>query len=250
MTARPSLPESIWSELTGTVAMVDLEAACALYGLDSLPFPLGRSRPVGSVWLATRDVRPIDERLSDDLRGVRAWVETLVQSDVCVECRVRCSGGDTPDLRMHGLRSGGSAFVAVQRGDRGVDVVDLYAVSPEMMGPAIVESVGLVGAGAHPRIKVATSGEPSPDASHESDLDFLAPPPSDVTVPRVDFRDVLATGTVQVRGGSAVSVLQWVQIRDDGDYVFDSGDAENAEPVDVETLTAYLNGMIADVTRW
>ena len=61
---------------------------------------------------------------------------------------------------------------------------------------------------------------------------------------------MVATGTVQVRGGSDVSVLQWVQIRDDGDYVFDSGDAENAEPVDVETLTAYLNGMIADVTRW
>lgn len=250
MTARPSLPESIWSELTGTVAVVDLEAACALYSFDSLPFPLGRSRPVGSVWLATRNVRPIDERLKDELHGVRAWVETLVRSDFCVECRVRLSAEDTPDLRMHGLRSGESALVAVQGSDRGVDVVDLYAVSPEMMGPAIVESVGLVGAGAHPHIKVATSGEPSPDASHESDLDFLASPPSDATVLRVGVRDVVATGMMQVRSGPELSILQWVQIRDDGDYVFDSGDAENAEPVDVETLTAYLNGMIADVTRW
>lgn len=97
---------------------------------------------------------------------------------------------------------------------------------------------------------MTASGESSPDASHESDLDFLAPPPSDVTVPRVGVRDVVATGTMQVRSGPELSILQWVQIRDDGDYVFDSGDAENAEPVDFETLTAYLNGMIADVTRW
>lgn len=250
MTTRLSPPESIWSEPTATIAVVDLEAACALYGLDSLPFPLGRSRPVGSVWLATRNVRPIDERLNDDLLGVRAWVETLVRSDVCVECRVRYSVEDTPDLRLHGLRSGESAFVAVQGSDCGVDLVDIYSVSPEMMGPAIVESVGLVGAGAHPRINVATSGEPSPAASPESDLDFLAPPPSDATAARRGVRDVVATGTLQVRSNPALSILRWVQIRDDGDYVFDSGDAENAEPVDVETLTTYLNGMIADVTRW
>ncbi|MDA2889842.1 ESX secretion-associated protein EspG [Mycolicibacterium sp. BiH015] len=250
MTSRLSLPESIWSELTATIAVVDLEATCALYGLDSLPFPLGRSRPVGSMWLATRKVRPIDERLNDELHAVRAWVETLVRPDVCVECRVRLSVEDTPDLRLHGLRSGEHAFVAVQGSDRGVDVVDIYTVSPEMMGPAIVESIGLVGAGAHPRIAVTASGEPSRDATPESDLDFLAPPPPDVTVPRASVRDVVSTGTMQVRSNPALSILRWVQIRDDGDYVFDSGDAENAEPVDVETLTAYVNGMIADVTRW
>ncbi|OAN42498.1 ESX secretion-associated protein EspG [Mycolicibacterium iranicum] len=250
MTYRPALAETVWFDWVGAAAVVDLEAACALYGLDVLPFPLGRSRPVGSVWLASRNVRPIEDRLNDDLHGVRAWVEALVRSDFCLECRVRLSVEDTPDRRMHGLRSGESAFVAVQGHDRGVDVVDIYAVSPEMMGPAIVESVGLVGAGAHPRIAVTATGESRPDASLESDLDFLAPPPSDATVPRVGVRDVVATGTMQVRSGPALSILQWVQIRDDGDYVFDSGDAENAEPVDVETMTAYLNGMITDVIRW
>ncbi|MGK2869859.1 MAG: hypothetical protein ACSLFA_25065, partial [Mycobacterium sp.] len=72
-----------------TVAVVDLEAACALYGRDALPPPFGRSRPVGSVWLLSRDVAPIEERLHDgDLREARAWVEALVRAEVCMECRV------------------------------------------------------------------------------------------------------------------------------------------------------------------
>ncbi|MFB1294458.1 ESX secretion-associated protein EspG [Mycobacterium sp. pW049] len=256
MAGTRSLPESIWSELVGTVAVVDLESACELYGVDLLPFPLGRSRPVGSVWLATRTVRPIDVRLTDgDLQGVRAWVNALAQPDVCVECRVHQFGEDTSDLGMHGLRSGGSAFVAVQGRDRdGVDTVDVYAVPPELWGEVVAETVGLVGPGAHPRIAVTAAGQSSPD---ESDLDFLMPP-ADVTVPHVGANDVVASGTVQVRRDvarcwgtdPALPILQWVQIRSDGDYVFDSGDAENAEPVDVETLTAYLDEMIADVTRW
>lgn len=257
MTGTRSLPESIWSELVGTVAVVDLESACELYGVDLLPFPLGRSRPVGSVWLATRKVRPIDERLNDgDLQGVRAWVQALAQSDVCVECRVHYFDEGTPDLRIHGLRSGGSAFAAVQGSDRGVEVVDIYAVPPELLGEVVAETVGLVGAGAHPRIAVTAAGQSSPDASHDSDLDFLMPP-ADVTFPHVDVDDVVASGTVQARSDRArhwgkdpaLPILQWVQIRSDGDYVFDSGDAENAEPVDVETLTAYVNEMITDVTR-
>lgn len=70
------LSTAVASNLVGTVAVVDLEAACEQYGRDELPYPLGRTRPVGSVWLATRDVEPIDDRLEfGDLRGVRSWVE-------------------------------------------------------------------------------------------------------------------------------------------------------------------------------
>ncbi|SUA03161.1 Uncharacterised protein [Mycolicibacterium fortuitum] len=55
MTDAPSLDtESL--DAVGTIAVVDLEAACELYGRDMLPYPLGRSRPVGSVWLLTREV--------------------------------------------------------------------------------------------------------------------------------------------------------------------------------------------------
>ncbi|MDG4665210.1 ESX secretion-associated protein EspG [Mycobacterium sp. 236(2023)] len=256
MTRRPSLPESIWSELLGTVAVVDLESACEQYGRDVLPYPLGRSRPVGSVWLASRDVAPIDERLADgDLRGIRAWVEALVRADVCVECRVHHVDADTPDLRLHTVSAGETAFVAMQGSDGdGVDVVDIYAVSPDLVGAVVAESVGLVGAGAHPRIAVT---RPVSEPDGYGDLDFLAAP-TDVSVPQVSVRDVVATGTVQARSQAArqwgtdpaLPALQWAQVHADGDYLFDAGDTENAEPVDVETLTAYVNGMIADVTRW
>lgn len=108
------------------------EAACELYGRDTLPYPLGRSRPVGSVWLLTRDVGPIEDRLNGgDLARVRAWVEAFVRADVCVGCRVSLSGRDTPDLRLNGLLAGDLGFVAVQHSDPdGVDAVDVYAVSP------------------------------------------------------------------------------------------------------------------------
>src|SRR5690606_16000573 len=47
----------------GSAAVVDLEAVCDHYGVSDLPSPLGRSRPVGSMWLLTRDLPPIDYRL-------------------------------------------------------------------------------------------------------------------------------------------------------------------------------------------
>jgi hypothetical protein len=81
MTDMPSLATTVAFDEVGTVAVVDLEAACELYGRDMLPYPLGRSRPVGSVWLATRDVGLIDDRLNGgDLHGIRAWVEALVRA--------------------------------------------------------------------------------------------------------------------------------------------------------------------------
>ena len=263
MTCGPSLAESF--ELVGTVAVVDLEAACALYGVDVLPYPLGRSRPVGSVWLATRDVAPIEERLrSDDLRGVREWVEAVVRSDVCIECRVHRFDEDTTDRRLHGMWAGESGFVAVQSADSdGVDIVDIYAVSPTMVGPAIAEAVGLVGAGAHLRIAVTGGGDhlpESPDVVDEYDdlgltVTHFQPTETAVTV---DSRDVVATGTVQSRheparhwgADPARPMLQWVQVRGDGDYLYEANDSGYLEPLDLSLLSACIEELIADVTRW
>lgn len=236
----------------GTVAVVDLEAACAHYGRDSLPYPLGRSRPVGSVWLLNRDVVAIEERLRDgDLRAARAWVEALVRADVCLDCRVSFSDAGTADLRVHGLRSGESGFVAVQRRDGdGVDVVDICAVSPYVLGSTLVESVGLVGAGARMRVAV-TGGARDVPAAPESvaeydDFGFLIPSaePRDAALSVIDGDDVRAIGTIRMwrepdrHAGSdgKSSVLQWIQIADDGDYLYAPGGVGYAEPLDVQLL--------------
>jgi hypothetical protein len=215
---------------------------------------------VGSVWLASRDVEPIDDRLKDgDLRGVRTWVEALMRADVGVECRVSFRA-DTPDLRLHALRSGESGFVAVQRSDRdAVDVIDIYAVSPAALGAVVADSIGLVGAGAHARIAVAGHGDllpASPEALEEYD-DFGFPIPHDgprePAVHTVDERDVVATGTVQSRYDPARRwgveperrALRWIQVGD-GDYLYAPGDAGYAEPVDAETLRDGIDDFVAN----
>jgi hypothetical protein len=258
----PSLATTVSFDLVGTVAVVDLEVACELYGRDMLPYPLGRSRPVGSVWLATREVEPIDDRLNDgDLRGIRAWVEALVRADVCVECRVSFSDDDTPDLRLHGLQAGELGFAAVQRSDRhAVDTVDIYAVSPGVLGEVIADSAGLLGPGVHTRIAVAGGGDrlPAPPEMVDEYDDFGFPIPHtdsrDPAVRTVDGRDVVATGTVQSRHDPARHwgvdperrLLQWVQISDDGDYMYAPGGAGYAEPLDAETLRVCIDRLIVD----
>lgn len=144
--------------------MVDLEAACELYGRPVLPYPLGRSQPVGAVWRASREVAPIEDRLhSGDLRGVRAQMEALVRADVCVEYRLSYSGEVTPYLRGTHCEPTGWGMPRYKHSDRdGLDVVDICAVSPEVSGAVVADSVGLVGAGAHARIAVSRRGDRLP----------------------------------------------------------------------------------------
>ncbi len=149
-----------------------------------------------------------------DLPGVRSWVEALVRSDVCVECRVHSLGAHTLDLRLHALRAGESGFVAGQtREQDGVDVVDIYSVAPDALAAAIAESVGLVGAGAHPRIAVAGGGSRLPKKTPETleEFDDLGFPvrraESDEMPARViNGSEVVVTGTVQTRNEPA---RQW-----------------------------------------
>lgn len=245
MTHTPSLETTVPLELVGTAAVVDLEAACELYGRDMLPYPLGRSRPVGSVWLLTREVGAIENRLNGgDLFGVRAWVEAFVRADDCVGCRVSFSAEGAPDLRVSGLRAADSGFVAVQRSDSGgIDVVDLYAASPADLAAATADSVGLVGAGSHARIAVVGLEDrlPAPTelADEYDDLGFPIPraEPDGPAVHVVDGSDVAAIGTVQSLSGST---RYWVQVDGDGDYLYAPDDAGYAEPLDAETLRACL----------
>lgn len=248
------------ANVVGTVAVVDLEAACALYGHDSLPSPLGRSRPVGSVWLLSRGGAPIERRLDDgDLRDVRTWLASLAQAEVTVECRVRFSDVATPDIRVHGVRAAESGFVAVQRLDGdGVDVVDIHRVSPHALGAVFADAVGLAGAGSRLRIAVTGRGNELPAAPESieqyDDFGFLIPSaePRDTALDVVDGADVVAVATLQTwqnpdrhRGGDANShVLQWIQVDDDGDYLYAPGGVGYAEPMDVELLRTGIEELI------
>jgi hypothetical protein len=150
----------------------------------------------------------------------------------------------------------------VQRRREGVDIVDIYEVSPETLGALIAESVGLVGAGAHPRLAVTGGGDRLPHPPEIEDYDDLGLSithmgPRDEAV-LVAGRDVVATGTVQARHRPAGHwgtdptrpLLQWVRVGADGDYVYEADGAGYLEPLDVSMLTACVEGLIADVTGW
>ncbi|WBP93837.1 hypothetical protein O6072_22830 [Mycolicibacterium neoaurum] len=248
------------SFVAGTFAVVDMEAACALYGRDTLPEPLGRTRPVGSLWLLSRDMGPVENRLhGGDLHEVRKWVRALVEVEVCLELRVSFAALDTPDLRVHGLLSGHTGFIATQRVDReGVDVVDIAEVAPHALGSALSGSVPLVGAGTRIRVAV-TGGErslPAPPASADEfdDFGFLVPKaePRDSALEIVDGRAVVSVGTLRSwhnpdhrwGGDPNRQVLQWFQI-DDGDYLYAPGAAGYAEPMDRELLRTRIDEITA-----
>jgi hypothetical protein len=205
-------------------------------------------------------VAPIEERLEDgDLCDVRSWVEALMRPDVCVECRVDFSDADTLDLRLHGLQSGASGFVAAQRRDGdGVDVIDIHTVAPYALGAVIAKSVGLVGAGNRLRIAVTGRGSALPAAPESidqyDDFGFLIPSaePRDAALRVVDGRDVAAIGTIRTwqnpdrPGGRDANrqMLQWVQVDGDGDYLYAAGGVGYAEPLNVELLRSCLDELI------
>jgi hypothetical protein len=231
--------------LPGSIAVVDLETACEMYGRE-LPAPLGRTRPVGSVWLLTRDAANLQDRLHDgDLRGVRDWVEAVARADVSVECRVHRPGREGPDLRLHGMRVGDAGFVAVQRtAPDGVDTVDIYPAGPAELAATITERAGLVGAGTHPRIAVTGCGDRLPEPAVDDYDGFgFATSETGSGALAVDGDTVVSIGTLRVRDGSVPETLQWVQVGADGDYLY-VPDAGYAEPVDAATLRRSIAGLI------
>ena len=164
-----------------------------------------------------------------------------------------------PELRLHALRAGESGFVAVQTRDRdGIDVVDIHSVAPDALAAAIAESVGLVGAGAHPRIAVAGGGihlPKMPDTLEEyDDLGFPVrrAEPDELPARVFDVSEIVATGTVQTRYEPARQwgpdphsrILQWARVSGDGDYIYESDG--HAEPLGEDMLRSFIEGFIAD----
>lgn len=156
-----------------TVAVVDLSRRAHCSAGKRCPIRWGVAGPSGRCGLPAE---PASRSLIASPMGTFPEFDhggSLVRSDVCVECRVHSLGAHTLDLRLHALRAGESGFVAGQtREQDGVDVVDIYSVAPDALAAAIAESVGLVGAGAHPRIAVAGGGSRLPKKTPETLEEF------------------------------------------------------------------------------
>lgn len=156
----------------------------------------------------------------------------------------------TLDLRVNGVAANDSAFVAVQQTDSdGVDIVDIYSLPRGDIGAAIAHSVGLEHAGFRPRIAVSGGGKqlpPPPESVDEYDA-FGFPVantgPRGPAYDKVDESDIVATGTVQSMGGGT---RHWVQVKDDGAYLYTCDGSGYAEPIDAFALRACIDGLIGE----
>ncbi|MBX9639478.1 MAG: ESX secretion-associated protein EspG [Mycobacteriaceae bacterium] len=249
----------------GSIHVADLVAIRVSRGNDGLPYPFTQARPNSAGLPDAAALTSVCARLRDgDLRNIRRWVETYDRADIWVECRVLHSSHDVPDARIMAFRAGQSGYLAVQRPDD--DVVDVSELSPYSLGPAIAHLVGLTGPGSHARIVVpkyvdyfaaaaaaaaAAEDEDDDDDYHES---VLQPVRSVVgRAVKVSNADVRAVATIQSRCQHARSWgVDWgrrflflVQIRDDGDYLYDR-DFSLASPIAETRLSERIDGLIAE----
>nr|WP_238543127.1 ESX secretion-associated protein EspG [Mycolicibacterium hassiacum] len=231
----------------GSAAVVDLEAVCDHYGVSDLPSPLGSSRPVGSMWLLTRDLPPIDYRLEyGDLAPLRPWVAALSSADTSISCRVSYPDNATADLRLHGLRTDEAGFIAVQRSDpETVDAVDIFLVDPDDLEAVVLEYAGLVGPGSHQRVAVSANSLGLPAVETDELYDEFGFPVYDTgeAPPAiVSPDDIVTVGVIRARSDLRSSEYRWIQVRDDGAYLYPER-SDHAEPIDSATLLHYLRAL-------
>lgn len=245
----------------GSVALIDLIGMCDESG-DGVPFPFWRYERE-PYWgeLEPASV-PFVERVRGELRHLREWVETYRDADIWVECRLKPFAPGNPAVRLIAHRAAEAGFIAVQR--PGVEVVDVYRLSPLDLGAAVAGLAGLTQPGRRPAIRIPGFLENFigqtdelrrvDDFDDDRGLDVnvrdRTTGPGASTI--AEFDDVMLMATVQsrcepseVRGVNwARDVVVWVRIEGDGDYVY-TPDRSRAVPVTAQTLRTRIDDLIA-----
>ncbi|BDB40896.1 MULTISPECIES: ESX secretion-associated protein EspG [Mycobacterium] len=249
-------------EHIGGIDISDLARICDVLGLDGLPYPFAETgRPGLQVSNPPEPHRFSDRPADGDLRGFHRWIQAYTRADIWVECRVlyrATEAGDIPDTRISALRADQLGFCAVQRPD--LDVVDVYELAPYDLGAAIANSVPLIGPGRHSQITIPKyvdyfADSTTADADTADDdytFSVLEPVTSRSATVTVPDAGVAAVGTIQSHWEPArswgmdwaKSLVAWVQISDDGDYVY-VPDFSHAVPATERKLADRIDDLIA-----
>jgi hypothetical protein len=241
-------------EQIGSIELADLDIISRSAGRDFLPYPFMRTRPsrFSSENEYVKYATAVPDRFNyGDLRTFRRWATSYVYSEIRVECHVQYVPADTPSVRMVANRVGELGYLARQRQDPDVDIVDVYEVSPYELGRAIAESAGLSRPGSQSAIVIPEYVAPAENS--EAVEDFSVLDTIDTTFVQVPRSDVTAFATVQShwrptrRWGldTGKKAAVWVRIKEDGEYIY-TPDFRRARPLTERILAERIDKLIAE----
>jgi hypothetical protein len=238
----------------GSITVLDLEIISKSYGRDFLPYPFMFTQSPGvssrSQYLDYASAVP--ERLHNgDLAAFKRCVMSYGDADIRVECHVQYIPADRPSIRVMAARHDQFGFLAKQRPDE--DVIDLYELSPYLIGPAVADSVVLNKPGSRDEIVIPDYVPPPDNADPHDDLAIRSTIEHPTNATAVSRAEVSAYATVQSHWrptrnwgmdiGKNAAV--WVQIKDDGDYLY-ATDFSVAKPMAQAALAERIDHLITE----
>jgi hypothetical protein len=238
----------------GSIDLLDLDIISTFYGRDFLPYPFMFTQPSRFAWHDEYSgyARTVPDRFTNgDLRIFQECAGFYAHADIRVECHVQHIPADTPSIRVIAARFDQAGFLAKQRPDE--DILDIYALSPYLLGPAVAEAAALDKPGGRPAIVIpeylpgANNGESADDFSIHHSVEGA---PRAAEVPRAL---VTAFGTVQSHWrptrwwgmDPGKNHAAWVRIKDDGDYLYQP-DYTEARPLTSAALGARIDQLISE----
>jgi hypothetical protein len=241
----------------GSVSLLDVDIINSRFGHDFLPYPFMFTQPSRFSWHdepAEYDKyeRSVPERFnSGDLAIFQPFALAYVNADIRVECHVQYMPADTPSVRVLAVRRDQLGFLTQQRPDE--DVIDVYTLSPYLLGPAVADAVALEKPGRRAGIVIPEYVRVSNNAGASADRTIRRTTAGATNAIKVPYAEVTAFGTVQThwrptrRWGIDPSkkFAVWVRIKDDGEYLY-KPDASEATPVTQPILAERIDQLISE----
>jgi hypothetical protein len=238
----------------GSISLLDVDIISKFYGRDFLPYPLMFTQPSRFSWHHeyVDYARSVPDRFDNgDLAVFKQAGIAYANADIRVECHVQYIPADTGSVRVVAARRDQIGFLAKQRADE--DVIDVYELSPYLIGPAVAESVALKTPGRQSAIVIPPHVPAGNNASAPEDISIHHTVDGGPNATKVPRAAVTAFGTVQShwrptrqwgldRGKNAAV---WVRIKDDGDYLYAAGFGE-AKPVSQPMLADRIDRLITE----
>lgn len=237
----------------GALELLDLQLITERQGHESLPYPFMLTRPTRFEFVdeIAGYASHLPDRLhSGDLSVFAGCLRALARADITVTGHVQYLPADTPSIRVLAFSAGQAGYLLEQRAD--ADVVDVYAVPPFELGPAIASAMSLEQPGTHPRILNPEYVPAQPAVEDEADVVVRHGMHTEAGV-MVSISQVSAYGTVQSdwrpMGEWGVDPrkesLIWVRIADDGDYL-GTTDRSSGIPLTAAILRDRIDDLISD----
>jgi hypothetical protein len=236
-----------------TIDLFDLKVLNEVHAYNFLPYPFMHTRPAefDSVEDVAAHASGVRERYAGgDLKYLDKYMLSYAGADICVTLNIQYIPNDTPSVRIVAHRKDEQGFLAEQRSD--VDLVDVYQLSPYELGAAISQKAPLDQPGRHAAIVVNEYLPPDPNVYDSGDFavseTFVAT--SEVTIPQ---EEVSAYASIQSHWRRRAKwgpdwnkeTLVWIQVRDDGDYIF-APDMASAQPMTRSLLHERIDRLIAE----